>query len=713
MGAPRRKDIVASRRRIEDEGEEEGSVAAGVDDDSLSEPSIISDADDDADAEGSEISETGTPKKRPLQSKSDSSMRSKAMNGKVGEPVVAFKEPSFVTAIRDTEAMMNGMVINDEAEEIHFDNMGQEPEAVMAPVVDATPVEKPVSREETLIERRRREHEDYKKKREEDPAFVPNRGGFFMHDHRSAAPGQNGFRPIIRGRGRGGSRLGLPNSPLMYVCFVCLALSSANNISRLNPQNSGPADEPWKHDLHEVVAEAEPLQTNPSLPVKPTYGAAMQPKASQPGFRTPPPNRSFSRSVHIGNVQVRVLLSGMSEPIVFSGVPVKQYTRLPHHRPPLRRDKPVRISLPDLPPRFIFPAVERSFIFIPRALRPNQQGFGRGRGRGSFSTYGGLPSRRTSAYGGSNYTPSVVVSRRSSVNRAASREGFISPAGSMISRAQGALLDPSKPVVRLPPPTEQEMVTRQQAEQIDATVPRVNLPQQSSYPAPQAPLSRENRPESLPMHQPRPQKNVSVADIESPATMGFQPPQQQQQQPFHHQVPQQVNGVPFHPDPYPHSRHPSHPSLASGTPLSQIPERAIHAQPFQPFNPYAQPTFMPAQYPPQPMYYYPPPPAGMPPGALAPPFIPGHQYPYMAPPIPPQPQMQPPPPSTQPETGGTPSGVVAQERNGMVFYVDASQVEASTTASEPPPPPQGFTPMGYPPPQGFFYPPPGGYYPTQ
>ena len=215
MGAPRRKDVIASRRRVDDEGEEEGSVAAGVEDDSLSEPSIISDADDDADAEGSDISETGTPKKRPVLSKSDPSMRSKGINGKVEQPVVAFKTPTFVTAIRDTEAMMNGMDITDEAEEIHFDNMGQEPETAMTPM-NTDPVEQVVPKGESLVEKRRREHEDYKKKREEDPAFVPTRGGFFMHDQRSAAPGPNGYRPIIRGRGRGGSRVGLPNSPLAY-----------------------------------------------------------------------------------------------------------------------------------------------------------------------------------------------------------------------------------------------------------------------------------------------------------------------------------------------------------------------------------------------------------------------------------------------------------------------------------------------------------------
>lgn len=65
---------------------------------------------------------------------------------------------------------------------------------------------------ETPVERRRREHEDYKKQRDENPAFVPNRGAFFMHDHRHAGPAANGFRPFGRGRGRG-ERGGGPFAP--------------------------------------------------------------------------------------------------------------------------------------------------------------------------------------------------------------------------------------------------------------------------------------------------------------------------------------------------------------------------------------------------------------------------------------------------------------------------------------------------------------------
>lgn len=409
-------------------------------------------------------------------------------------------------------------------------------------------------------------------------------------------------------------------------------------------------------------------------------------------MRTPPPNRSFSRTTRIGNTQIRVFFAGMQDPIIFSAVPVNQHTRLPHHRPPLRRDKPVRISLPNHPPRYIFPAMDRSFIFIPRALRPNQQGFGRGRGRGSFSTYGNFASRRTSAYGGSNYSPSVAMSRRSSLAREVQRDGIVSPTGSTISRNQSVAMESGKPVVRLPPSADQghySMISNSPA-------PIVNMPQ-FPYHMPQSILPPEHRPMSVPMHQPRPQKTVSLADIESPVTLNFNPPQQQMQQPFHHQVPLQVNGQGYGPDPsiYPHSRHPSHPSQR-GTPLSQIPERAIHAQPFQPFPYQPPPAFYPHQYPP-PVYFYPPPAPAMGPSVAAPAFVPGQQYPYVLPgPLPPV-----------PAEGTTQAGTVAHESNGMVYYYDQSQLQSGPETGP------AFPPVAFAPPSGYMMPQPAVYYPTQ
>ena len=197
--------------------------------------------------------------------------------------------------------------------------------------------------------------------------------------------------------------------------------------------------------------------------------------------------------------------------------------------------------------------------------------------------------------------------------------------------------------------------------------------------------------------------------------------QQQQpgeQQPFHHQVPQQpsqpmsMNG--YAPTPemnmpmamavpmavpmpmpipmYQHQRHMSHPPPTSATPLSQIPERAIHAAPFQPVT-YQQPG--PGQ---QPAYY-------------GQPYHHHHQH---------QPQQHPPhhthphhnqyaaaaaavPPATGTEypytPGGAAPGTVAHESNGTVYYYDASQVSApgsssGTTTAAAVPPAGGVLGMG-------------------
>ena len=444
------------------------------------------------------------------------------------------------------------------------------------------------------------------------------------------------------------------------------------------PQPFEPTDAPWAHDMHEVLNEPSP-RIQPTGYVNGNGAGRIPVKESA----ATPPNRALSTTKHIGNVQVRVFFSNMEKPLVFPGIAVKQYTRLPDHRPPLRRDKPVRISLPDNPPRYIFPAVDRSFIFIPRAMRPNQQGFGRGRGRSTLGSIGGY-SRRTSVWGGSMYgsaySPSVAMSRRSSLAREVNRENIVSPTGSTMSRPPMPI-DNSRPIVKLPP--SQPVLQQHPAvdtEQQNGPAPATSLgdvPRPQNYPLPQKPTFRENRPNPIPMHQPRPQKAVSVADIESPATLSFNPPQQYQQ-PFHQQVPIQVNGNSYSQDSMLHSRNPSYPSQAStGTPLSQIPERAIHAQPFQP-NPYQQQSqnFYPQQYQvmqPAQGYYYP---QGfntsMAPSAGAAPFVPAPQQPQQ------QPSFTPSSQQGDPSQAGV-QNLVAQEVNGMVYYYDAAQIPAVAT----------------------------------
>jgi hypothetical protein len=694
----KRTNNIARRRRLDDEDESK-SVATELADDSQSDVSVLSDVDENGDADNSDLSEvdsapslTDGKVKRKANGTQDAKPPSDVTSRRQPSPPIARSDAAF-PALKDTEMMLSGLKLADadkDAEAVDF-------ESGLA-ATDAAPAVGGPRQHETLGDRRRREHEEYKKKRDADPAFIPNRGAFFMHDQRSA-PAQNGFRqPGMRGRGRGGG-IGGPFAP-----------------ANMRPPVNEATDSPWQHDLHETVnAPGGPAQR-----VQPPNGPLHHaPNAHHHAVRAPaaptpksPQGRNFSTTVHTHNALVRVYLPHMKAPIQFQNVPIKQHTRLPNHRPPLRRDKPVRISLPPAAPRYIFPTPDRSFIFIPRALRPNQQGFGRGRGRfGSFGA--GISSRRTSAYGGSVYSPSVAMSRRSSMAREMGRDGLVSPAGSIMSR-NGGFVDPSRPVVRLPTggprmPNGPSVVSPTNTAPNGMVGPH-------AYPLPQKPTYRENWQGQLTMHQPRPQKTVSVAGIESPASMSFNPPQQQEQQPFHQQVPAHMNSAtgPEAQPYYQHGRQPSHPSqMSTGTPLSNIPERAIHAPAFQP---YSQPGFQPQPFVPQ-NYYYPPAPAQpqfMAPAGMVPMFVPGAQQPGYAMPVA-APAVAAPPPASGPPN------MVAYEQNGMTFYVDSNQLyqpPPMETFAQPTYAVPGMGGMMTPGPDGAYYYPqqqmqPAGYYPAQ
>lgn len=501
----------------------------------------------------------------------------------------------------------------------------------------------------------------------------------------------------------------------------------ANPSSQLHSPTDPLTSGQWAHDMHEAVTEPPPSRQPRHLPVDtegPANGNGFIPTC--PSNPTPI-NRTLSTERHIGNVQVRVSLPAVGRAPSAFGMPVKQYTKLPDHRPPLRRDKPVRISLPDNPPKYIFPAVDRSFIFIPRAMRPNQQ---RTRGKprsGGLGSIGGF-SRRTSVFGGSYYgsaySPSVALSRRSSL-APDGRDYLFSPTGSVMSRAPIPVENP-RPVVRLPPANypNQPFVGQDSYPMhmpMQPNEPSINdLPQPQTHPLPQKPAFQENRSNQIPMHQPRPQKAVSVTNIESP-TLNQGP--QAFQQAFHQQVPVQVSNG--HPQDG-HSRQPSYPTQHStGTPLSQIPERAIHAAPFQP-NSFQQQSFYNQPYPmmqqQQQPYYYPGQYSGnnMAPSATAPSFVPSGQ-PGQGQGFPQQAQSD---TAAAQANGQPPNGpnLVAQEVNGMVYYYDAIQMPPMNAyQGYQAPPPQfgsGVGNMGgmvTPSPDGFYYqqPAPGMVYYSQ
>lgn len=202
MPSSRGKRVVASRRRREDEGEEEGSMAEDLEDDSLSEGSIISNGDDDADIEPSDISEEDVVQAQNNRSgpaQPDPTLTTTIPN--LEEPSAKATSSKFVT-LSDTSTMMNGLKVS-EGKDIPVVDFDQVVAETTDSVVESSMLRAKIS-VDPPAERSRREHLEYLKEKKENPAFVPNRGGFFLHDNRAASSGQNGFRAPAHGRGRGG-----------------------------------------------------------------------------------------------------------------------------------------------------------------------------------------------------------------------------------------------------------------------------------------------------------------------------------------------------------------------------------------------------------------------------------------------------------------------------------------------------------------------------
>lgn len=196
--APRRRHIGASRRkRREDEGEDDGSLAGDVEDDSLSEGSADSRQDEDADGEGSESDNDNATTTEPGK------VNGGQVNGRnPGQPRRSSTlpgKPGLKTTVSDTEAMMKGLKISGQpGEEVHFDEMvegGRELQTGRTPSAPPTELKR-----ENLAAKKRREHEKYVKERDQNPAFVPTRGSFFLHDKRTNEGGNS--RIFNKGKSR-------------------------------------------------------------------------------------------------------------------------------------------------------------------------------------------------------------------------------------------------------------------------------------------------------------------------------------------------------------------------------------------------------------------------------------------------------------------------------------------------------------------------------
>lgn len=204
MPAPRRKNLIASRRRRQDDGEEEDSVVGDYEDDSLSEASAISNG-DGPDAAGSDSSDDGQESVKQHQRVANNIANHEHDEAK--DLVLPHSHSSEVNGkfkpSAENQALLHGVKSAEHsqpAEEIQFNELPPPNETASVASQVAVPT---APRNETFTQRARREHQEYIQQRNANPAFVPTRGGFFLHDDRNA--NTNGPpRPVIRGgRGRG------------------------------------------------------------------------------------------------------------------------------------------------------------------------------------------------------------------------------------------------------------------------------------------------------------------------------------------------------------------------------------------------------------------------------------------------------------------------------------------------------------------------------
>ena len=174
-------------------------------DESLSEGSAVTNGDDEAEFEGSESS---GDERDPARTTAASAAQTATQQRQQKSPLASVKElpkpdhDAFKPSA-DTQAMLHGVgqaQQTQEAEQLQFDDL---PASTNVDVVQAEIVPPKAPRNETPAQRARREHQEYLRQRDANPAFVPNRGGFYFHDDRNSTLTAPNDRPFGRGRGRG------------------------------------------------------------------------------------------------------------------------------------------------------------------------------------------------------------------------------------------------------------------------------------------------------------------------------------------------------------------------------------------------------------------------------------------------------------------------------------------------------------------------------
>lgn len=222
----RRRKLIGHRRRLEDEAEDGGGPdsLADLDDDSVTDGSIGSDEHDPADDSDTSNIDDASPTSLNTRKHLGNGHAKAGFRRRTGsEPLKSPAAKPVQPVIADAESMLSKLSLADRenrAEELHFDDVKHAPPAKdAAPIVVSSSAATSQQPRLPQQEVKRREHEEYRRRRDEDPTFVPNRGAFFLHDHRHAGPAANGFRPFPRGArgGRGRGAFGNHFAPIRYV----------------------------------------------------------------------------------------------------------------------------------------------------------------------------------------------------------------------------------------------------------------------------------------------------------------------------------------------------------------------------------------------------------------------------------------------------------------------------------------------------------------
>lgn len=215
MAARRRRNLLSSRRRVEDEEEDGSPVARDDNSDSQSDSSDLSDEDRDAVYAASGVRQSASATMEHLSTKLLEQVFTTPVDGAPDTEVQRSgptSKPSFPTTA-DTDVMMNGLKLSDDSQAgdaIEFDEHGSETTTLMeTPVNTSTAISRrPKASKEgdstaPIFQARDRVTESATSAQASVGApFVPNRGGFFMHDHRN----EQHPRAVATARGRGRGR---------------------------------------------------------------------------------------------------------------------------------------------------------------------------------------------------------------------------------------------------------------------------------------------------------------------------------------------------------------------------------------------------------------------------------------------------------------------------------------------------------------------------